>query len=248
LNLPRPAPADAGTTEPTAEAEEADQRSADEENAVAYIAANKETSPWLAPAADCEPLVQSVYASLDQGTGHAHIRHGPMGDDKMYAARVARLEDPAQLDAGQRARSVDGFNAPDLHYCAEFATRVHDTRAFATAVVALSEHPKVREALDTAWDAVQPPPVAVHIAEVLGENGHEYCSGFRLKGDFAQSKLERKRWVQARANGEDLTGLPEPQAEKIPTFEDGRFVVMFKRNHSTRQYEINTIVAQPAQE
>ncbi|MFI5734031.1 hypothetical protein ACIA49_28205 [Kribbella sp. NPDC051587] len=246
LNLSRPASPD--TADSPTDAKDVDQRSVDKANAVAYVAANKEQRPWLAPVSDCEPEVQSVYASLDQGAGHAHIRHGPMGDDKMYADRVARLEDPAQSDPELRAQSADGFRASDLHYCAEFATRVHDARAFAAVVVVLSEEPKVRQALETGWNDVQPHPIVIPIADVLGPNGHEYCSGFRLKGDWPQSKLERKQWARARAAGQDLGDLPEPRAERIPTFEDGHFVVQFKRNDSARRYEINTIFAEPAQQ
>lgn len=248
LKLPQPSPGDASNTDPDAEVEKVDQRHVDEANAVAYIATNKEQRPWLAPASDCEPAVQTIYASLDQGSGHAHVRHGPMGDDIMYANRVARLKDPAQPDRELRTQSVDGFQAPDLHYCAEFATRVHDVRAFAAVVAVLSEDPKVRQALESDWDDIQPGPVAIPIAEVLGPNGHEFCSGFRLKGDWPQSKLDRKQWARARAAGQDLSDLPEPQAERIPTFEEGRFVIMFKRNNSMRQYEINTIVAEPVKE
>ena len=64
------------------------------DEAVEYIAANKDARPWLAPAADCDPEVQRVYATLDTGLGHAHHRHDGMGDDELYERRVAYLEDP----------------------------------------------------------------------------------------------------------------------------------------------------------
>lgn len=247
LNLPRPAPADAGNTEPTAEAEQADQRSVDEENAVAYIAANKEASPWLAPAADCEPAVQSVYASLDQGTGHAHVRHGPALDQLLLAGRVARLEDPAQLDDNLRDRGIDGLDPSKMHVCGRYATAIVDAHAFAAAIAALSEHPDVQDALRSEWDGPKPDRLEVPISDVLGDRGHEYCLGYRLRGDWDEARAERKQWMLAKASGAYLSALPEPQAEPIPTFEGGDIFVVFKRNHAASKFEISTVFPNPVE-
>jgi hypothetical protein len=247
LNLPRPAPADVTTSEPTAETEHADQRRVDEENAVAYIAANKETSPWLAPAADCEPAVQSVYASLDQGTGHAHVRHGPALDQQLLAGRVARFEDPAQLDDNLRDRGIDGLDPSKMHLCGRYATAIVDAHAFAAAIAALSEHPDVRDALRSEWDGPKPDRLEVPISDVLGERGHEYCLGYRLRGDWDEARAERKQWMLAKASGADLSALPEPQAEPIPTFEGGDIFVVFKRNHAASKFEISTVFPNPAE-
>ena len=243
LNLPRPVPADAGNAVPTAEAD----RSADEENAVAYIAANKETSPWLAPAADCEPAVQSVYASLDQGTGHAHVRHGPALDQLLLAGRVARLEDPAQLDDNLRDRGIDGLDPSKMHLCGRYATAIVDAHAFAAAIAALSEHPDVQNALRSEWDGPKPDRLEVPISDVLGDRGHEYCLGYRLRGDWDEARAERKQWMSAKASGADLSALPEPQAEPIPTFEGGDIFVVFKRNHAASKFEINTVFPNPVE-
>ncbi|MFD7153205.1 hypothetical protein ACFV9C_01315 [Kribbella sp. NPDC059898] len=242
LNLPRPPFADQGDAVP-----DIDQRSADEANAVAYIAANKEQSPWLAPAADCEPAVQSIYASLDQGSGHAHVRHGPAVDSQALAARVARLEDPAQLDGNLRDRGVDGLDPTKMHYCGRYATAIVDARAFGAAIAMLSEHPDVQDALRSDWDGPKPDQLEIPISEVLGERGHEYCLGFRLVGDWNDARVQRKQWMLAKATGADLGALCEPRAEPIPTFEGGDIVVLFKRNHAASKFEISTTFPNPAE-
>lgn len=42
-----------------------------EDEARDYIRQNAERRPWLAPAMDCDPVVQRVIAAMDQGRGHA---------------------------------------------------------------------------------------------------------------------------------------------------------------------------------
>ncbi|WP_134129920.1 hypothetical protein [Kribbella pratensis] len=245
LNLPRPAPADVTTTEPTVETEHADQRSVDEENAVAYIAVNKETSPWLAPAADCEPAVQSVYASLDQGTGHAHSRHGPALDQQSLVARVTRFEDPAQPDRALRENGVDGLDSGNMHYCGRYATAVADPYVFAAVTAVLSEHPDVQEALRSDWGGPVPARLEIPISDLLGVDGHKYCIGFRLRGDWEEAKAQRKDWALARSSGADSGDVPEPEAEPVQTFEGGDIVVMFKRNLGASKFEIGTFFPDP---
>ncbi|WP_344240960.1 hypothetical protein [Kribbella hippodromi] len=60
--------------------------------------------------------VQSVYASIDQGDRHGHIRHGAMGTDELYVRRVAFNEDPAQTDPQQRSGGIDGLKPDKDHY------------------------------------------------------------------------------------------------------------------------------------
>jgi hypothetical protein len=225
---------------------EADQRSADESSAVAYIAAAKEQKPWLVPAADCEPSVQSIYASLDQGSGHAHIRHGPALDQQALARRVARLEDPAQLDDSLREEGVDGLDPTKMHRCGPYATTIVDARAFAAAIAVLSERPDVQDALASDWDGLNPLRLVIPIADVLGEQGHEYCLGVQLAGDPKEAQEGRKQWMQAKVDGADLSALPEPRVERIPTFEGGDLFVIFKRNFAASKFEINTIYPNPA--
>ncbi|MEV5960593.1 hypothetical protein AB0L70_02440 [Kribbella sp. NPDC051952] len=245
----RPLSTDAGeaSTGATAEATDpADARKADQRNAVAYIAAAKEARPWLVPAASCDPVVQNVYASVDLGDGHGHIRHGPMGDDALYARRVAFNEDPAQTDPVKRSMGIDGLSPNLQHYCGKESTRIHDADAFAAAYAGATENPDVRAILETPWsDDFRPGPVAIPIEELLGPTGHEQCSGFTLKGDWPESKAARKQWIQARDAGSDLAGMPEPEVEQIPTFEDGDINVVFKGNPDARRYEIYTLYPRP---
>ncbi|MFD7154310.1 hypothetical protein ACFV9C_06920 [Kribbella sp. NPDC059898] len=170
-----------------------------------------------------------------------------MGDDQLYADRVARLDDPAQVDPQERARSIDGFVAGQPHYCAQESTRIHDPAAFVAAFAGAVKHPRVRAALDTPWlDGVPPPRgLRVLIAELLGPQGHEACSGFRLVGEGVESKKARKEWVKARAEGRDLTGIPAPQAERIPTFEGGNIVINFRANPAAARYEVVTRFPSP---
>ena len=67
--------------------------------------------PWLAAARGCSPEVQRVFATLDQGGGHAHIRHEGWVTEEMNELRLRCLEDPAQLDTAKRAAGIDGLLA-----------------------------------------------------------------------------------------------------------------------------------------
>lgn len=249
-DMPRPPDPDTHQTadpEPVDLGEPEDRRTIDERNAVAYIAAHKDSKPWLAPAARCEPVVQSIYASIDLTGGHAHIRHGPMGTDQMYANRAAFNEDPAQSDPIMRAQGIDGLAPHKKHYCARESTRIHDVNAFAAAYVGALEYPAVKAALEQEWvPGVHLDQVPVPIVDLLGVDGHKFCSGFRLKGDWETAKAARKEWIRARAANEDLTGLTEPEVERIATFEGGDILVTFKGNAQKKCYEIVSMWPQPA--
>lgn len=214
--------------------------------AAEYIARNMDERPWLMPAVDASPQVQRILTAIDQGSGHAHIRHGPMGDDHLYENRVARLEDPAQTDPQQRAAGVDGLDESKQHYCAKESTRIHDPEAFVAAFAGAVKHPDVRQALGAPWDEdVEPRPVAIPIADLLGEDGHESCSGYQLAGEWSEAKKARKDWVKARATGQDLSNIPEPKAERIRTFEGGMIIVRFAGNAVEKRYEITTLYPKP---
>jgi hypothetical protein len=190
------------------------------EAAVEYVHVMKNERPWLEPAADCDPRIQHIMASLDIGNGHAHIRHGAMGSDSLYERRAAFLEDPA--------------------------TRIHDATAFAVAMARAVEHPNVRAALEMPWDeSKRPNAVSIPISDLLGSRGHEYCSGFRLAGEWPTSRALRQQWVVARAGGQDLAGFPEPAAERIPTFRGGDIVVVFRPDRERQRYEVNSMFADP---
>ncbi|MBP2353744.1 hypothetical protein JOF29_004854 [Kribbella aluminosa] len=247
LAMPRPPKPD--TPAPSDRRPEVgDRRAEDERNGVAYIAARQEARPWLAPAANCEPIVQSVYASIDQSKGHGHIRHGAMGSDELQARRVAFNEDPAQADPDQRAAGVDGLDDSKQHYCGKDSTRVNDATALAAIYVMASEHPKVRAILDQPFDNnMQPRDIVVPIVELLGPNGHEVCSGFTLKG-WPEAKVARKEWLEAKRSGADVSDVPSPEVERIPTFEGGDIKIVFKRNPETQSYGIYTLFPRPFDE
>lgn len=217
------------------------------EGAAEYITANKDQRPWLEPASDASPQVQRLFTAIDQGTGHAHIRHGPMGNDELYANRVAHLEDPAQTDPTKRAQSIDGLDEAKQHYCGRMAVRIHDPEAFAAAFAGVVKHPEVRRALDVPWAPTgSPDRVSIPIADLLGPAGHESCSGYRLRGEWSEVKKARKQWVDARAAGADMTAVPAPETERITTFEGGNILVSFSSNLAERRYEIATLFPEPA--
>jgi hypothetical protein len=214
------------------------------QGAVEYIAEEKAARPWLEAVDDAPPAVQRIFTAIDQGTGHAHIRHGPMGDDQMYADRVAYLQDPAQTDLAKREVGLDGLNPGKKHRCGQEATRIHDADAFVAAYATAVKLPDVQAALSTPLGPTvdHPDPVKLPISELLGPDGHKYCSGYRLEGG-PEAMQARKEWLQARADGVDLTGMPEPSATRIETFEGGNVVIRFKSNGNG--YEINTLFVEP---
>ncbi|MEV8377559.1 hypothetical protein AB0P21_32780 [Kribbella sp. NPDC056861] len=216
-----------------------------DQDAVEYIKANQEDRPWLAPAVTCDPKIQRIYVALDLGSGHSHYRHGAMGGDEIQKRRVAYLEDPAQLDPAKRERSIDGLKARQVHLCGVDTTRVHDATAFAVAFARAVEHPALRDVLDQAWDENErPDAVEIPITDLLGPDGHQYCSGYRLQGEWPESRAMRKEWVMARRQGLDLAGIPEPTAERIPSFEGGTFVFRFLSNSHSQSYEVATMFPQ----
>ncbi|MGZ0147885.1 hypothetical protein ACXJJ3_12515 [Kribbella sp. WER1] len=219
------------------------------QGAAEYIAANKDDRTWLDAVTDATPQVQRIFVAIDQGNGHAHIRHGPMGNDQLYADRVARLEDPAQTDPDKRALSIDGLDEDRMHYCAHISARIHDAEAFVAAYAGAVKRPEVREVLDSPWTAgTVPRPVSVPIADLLGRDGHEWCSGYRLVGEPSEAKRARREWVKARSEGQDLSGRPEPSVERIPTFEGGDIVVAFASNAADRSYEITSMFPDPPEQ
>jgi len=87
-------------------------------DAAAYLDARQAERPWLTAARDRSPEVQRLFAALDQGRGHAHIRHEGWVTEEMSRRRVAYLEDPAQLDPAKRAAGIDGLlSGGQRHKC-----------------------------------------------------------------------------------------------------------------------------------
>jgi hypothetical protein len=210
------------------------------EEAATYIAEHQADRPWLAPARDCPPDVQRVIVALDQGHGHAHIRHEGWVTEEMNERRVRNLEDPAQLDPEKREAHVDGVKVGNQsHRCGVLATRITDPVAFATAVARATEHPDVRAALDSSGPFSV--PVRLPIADVLGEDGHRFCAGWQLErvnGSMIEAVANRTAWVQGDRS------VPEPKTRPVETFEGGTLTFTF-RPSAVGRHEINTILVNP---
>lgn len=214
-----------------------------------YLAQHRTERPWLNAADTASPESRRIFAALDSGGGHAHIRHEGWGTEAAIMRRVAYLEDPAQLDSEKRSRGIDGLKPGDRpHRCGDAATRVTDADAFATAFARGIEHPKVRALLDMPFDADRwPGEVTVPIAELLGAHGHHYCKGWQLESadDATESAREsRADWRRARAE-DRVPDVPEPRVRPVPTFEGGDMLFVVGRNRTQDAYEIVTMYPLP---
>lgn len=219
-------------------------------DAVAYLDARRDERPWLSAARDCPPEVQRLFAALDQGGGHAHIRHEGWVTEEMNRRRVAYLEDPAQLDPAKRAAGIDGLKPGEyLHRCRQTATRIVDPDAFAAAFVTGVEHPKVRAALEAKFDPDdKPAPVQLPIGELLGPDGHRYCTGWRLEpvdGSLAAARKSREAWMTTPAE-KRTSDISEPIARPVETFLGGVAVFVFGHNSRGDGYEVVTMYPRPA--
>ena len=211
------------------------------EEAATYIAEHQADRPWLAPARDCPPDVQRVIVALDQGHGHAHIRHEGWVTEEMNERRVRYLEDPAQLDPEKREVRIDGLkNGDQPHRCGDIATRITDPEAFAIAFAHGVEHPDVRAALDSPVPV--PRPVELPISEILGEGGHKFCSGWQLvpvNGSMLEAVANREVWLAGNRD------RPEPRTRPVGTFEGGTVTYVF-RPGADGGHEIITMYVNPA--
>ena len=209
--------------------------------AAAYIEEHLADRPWLAPARDCSPDVQRVIVALDQGGGHAHIRHDGWVTEEMNERRVKNLEDPAQLDLEKREARVDAFKTGNQpHWCGSIATRITNPEIFAAAFARGVEHLDVRTALDSK-DPIPPGPVAVPISDVLGPDGHKFCSGSQLEPvdeSMTKARSERDAWAAGSHSG------PEPRIRPVETFEGGTVTFTF-RPSPLGGYEVNTMYMNP---
>lgn len=172
-----------------------------------YIEANRGDRPWLDSARGAPGDVQRVFATLDQGGGHAHIRHEGWLSMEKSQLRVLGLQDPAQLDPAKRAAGKDGLLPGDEpHYCAAASTAIRDRTAFAVAFAPGTEHPSIRAVLDATPKKDQPSPeqVALPIDLLLGPDGHQACEGYKLTGDDERAgRQNRRTWPR-----EDRAGVP----------------------------------------
>jgi hypothetical protein len=217
--------------------------------AAAYLDAHRAERPWLAAARGCSPEVQRIFAALDQGGGHAHIRHEGWVTEEMNHRRVAYLEDPAQLDLAKRAARIDGIMAGNqLHRCGSIATRITDPEVFAAGVARAVEHPDVRAALEKDFKERRAPgQVILPITDLLGSEGHRYCTGWQLDvadGNIKTARERRDAFAESLASKVVSDG-PEPKARPVRTFEGGTIALTFGPNHARDGYEIVTMYAKP---
>ncbi len=218
--------------------------------AASYTEQHRSARPWLTTADAASPEARRILAAADAGGGHGHIRHEGWVTEEASMRRVAYLEDPAQLDPGKRYLSIDGLRPNDQpHRCRTASTRITDPDAFATAIARGVEHPKVREALDMPFaTGGRPREVTVPIADLLGRDGHQYCTGWRLEpvdGSMKTAQTKRDAWLSAREQGRE-PDVPEPQARPVPTFEGGVIAFLFERNSAEKRYEIASVFPRPA--
>lgn len=216
-----------------------------------YLVRHRTERPWLVVADTASPEARRILAAMDAGGGHGHIRHEGWVTEEASMRRAAYLEDPAQLDPEKRYLGIDGFVENDRpHRCRSTSTRITDPDAFATAFARGVEHPRVREALDTPFDPTRVPrEVKVSIADLLGPDGHRYCTGWRLEpadGSMNTARSNRDAWLVARVEGRK-PDVPEPQARPVPTFEDGVITFLFDWNYAERKYQIASMFPKAAQ-
>jgi hypothetical protein len=215
-------------------------------DAAGYIEARRGDRPWLTAARHAPADVQRVFAALDQGSGHAHIRHEGWLSPEKSQLRVLNLHDPAQLDPAKRAEGKDGLLPGNKqHYCAAMSSAIRNPTAFAAALARGVEHPRVRAVLDTpqSWEEPKPSIVSVPIDELLGPAGHRYCEGYRLVGDNPkQAVSDRRTWLQETRAG-DTPSVPPPLIVPVD-FRGGNIQYAFKVNVAGR-YEILSMFPAP---
>ena len=218
-------------------------------DAAAYLDARHGERPWLATARGCPPEVQRIFAALDQGGGHAHIRHEGWVTEEMNERRLRCLEDPAQLDATKRMAGIDGLAPRDqLHRCGSIATRITDPDAFAVAVVRGAEHSDVQAALQAAFkEKWAPRPVLLPLADLLGSHGHRFCAGWQLEpldGSMKTARANRDAWARVQTRDAQPNG-PEPKTKPVETFDGGTMTFVFGPNRARNGYGIVTMYANP---
>lgn len=219
------------------------------EEAGRYVERHRAGRPWLETAMRASPEALRIIVSADQGGGHGHIRHEGWVTEQASMRRVAYLEDPAQLDPGERRRGIDGLRPGTRHHiCADLATRVTDPDAFATVLARGTGHPAVRDALSTPYDrGSRPDPVWLPIVDLLGKDGHKVCTGWQLEpvdGNIDVARSNRRAWRMAMTEG-GQPDVPEPVARPVPTFEGGTMVFVISHNRQWDGYEITTLFPQP---
>jgi hypothetical protein len=220
----------------------------DPDEAVAHVARWAREQPRLEPLTRQERCVQRVYAVFGQGAFHGTERHEGAMDDQDHLLRLVERQDPAQTDDERRARGIDAFKkGRGKHVCADSSTSIGDSVAYAVALARGVDHPNVRAALEARHDPPKRPYyVHVPIVELLGENGHEFCTGYQLVGDDPrQAVKERDAWAKAGWRGRPRDGLRPPDVERIATFVDGVIEFRFEHNAARDGYELISMFPRP---
>lgn len=215
------------------------------EAAAKYVEEHRGARPWLAMTDGASPEARRIIVALDAAGGHAHIRHEGWVTEEANRRRVAYREDPAQLDPGKRELSIDGLRENDKrHRCGDTASRITNPDAFATAFARAVQRSEVREALKMPFHPGKTPDeVIIPISQLLGSNGHERCTGWRLEpidGSTKAAREQRTKWINREPDAS------EPRAAPVPTFEGGDIVLAFTRIDAEQRYGVVTMFARPA--
>jgi hypothetical protein len=217
------------------------------DDAARYIETRRGDRPWLNTARHAPTEVQRLFATLDQGNGHSHIRHEGWLSAEKSQLRVQYLQDPAQLDPVKKAAGEDGLlPGGKKHYCAEISAAIRDPTAFAEAFARGTEHPDIRQALEIPLGKGHKPPqpVGVPIANLLGPDGHRCCEGYRLAGDDGDAaRQDRRTWLQETRAGE-RPSVPPPLIVPVD-FRGGTIQFRFKVNAAKTNYEVATMFPDP---
>jgi hypothetical protein len=215
------------------------------DDAARYIETRRSDRPWLNAARRSPSEVQQVFAALDQGGGHAHIRHEGWLSAEKSQLRVQYLQDPAQLDPAKKANGEDGLlPGGKKHYCAAMSTAIRHPTTFAEAFARGTEHPAIRAVLDTPpGKDRKPPSIALPIAELLGPDGHRHCEGFQLAGDERIARQERRTWLRETQVGE-RPSVPPPLLVPVD-FRGGNIQFWFKVNAAKTGHEVATMFPEP---
>lgn len=222
-----------------------------EDEAREYIKLNSDQRPWLTSAKDCDPAVQRVIAAMDRGQGHALERHEGYADDDKLMRRVTALEDPAQLDPDKRVAGIDGCKpGHQNHLCGDTATAIQDPVAFATAFARGVEHPDTQWALQAQYrPGWRPGQVSLRVDDLLGADGHRYCTGFGLEpvgGSRRAAQDCRMAWVDARRPPMREADVPAPKGALIENFKGSTVEFFFRSNRAKDGYEVSTMYVQPS--
>lgn len=219
------------------------------EEADRYVKRHRDDRPWLQAADDASPEARRIIVAGDMTGAHGHIRHEGWVSEEASMRRAAFLEDPAQLDPGERRRGTDGLSQDGgLHRCGKYATRITDPDAYATAVKRGSEHPDARAALGGQLAPGEyPRAVELPIAGLLGADGHKFCTGWMLDpgdGSMAKARDSRLKWQDAMSRDQAPAG-PAPTARPVRTFEGGTVTFIIDKNEDLGRYVIDTVTVQP---